>query len=86
MLPRRVPRKHANPAFSKCTQPVKSKRASSRDVLCLLTTRRAGDREQRWRDGSHGSLEHTDEGRREGGGQRGENMSSVVPPPSLQNQ
>lgn len=25
-------------------------------------------REQRWRDGSHGSLEHTDERRREGGG------------------
>lgn len=24
--------------------------------MCLLTTRRAGDREQRWRDGSRGSL------------------------------
>lgn len=40
------------------------------------------DGEQRWCDGSYGSLEHTDAGRKEGGGQRGENMSSVVPQPA----
>lgn len=44
------------------------------------------DREQRWRDGSHGSLEHTDERRREGEEREERICLLLFAPAGLQNQ
>lgn len=52
--------------------------------VCSLTTRQARHKEQRWRDVSHGSLEHTDERRREG--EDSEERICLLLFPSLQNQ
>lgn len=67
---------------------LKLKRASVHTTvswMCFLTTRRARAREQRWRDGSHGSLEHTDETRREEG-RTARREYVFCCSPSLQNQ
>lgn len=65
MKPPYVPRKRANKP--QVSRPVKVSAHTRVSQTRLLTTRWARDRERRWRDGSHGSLEHTDETRRGGG-------------------